>query len=172
MPQASVQQTNAQASPDDRVLTPIAAIQGAGHVSPLVGQEVATAGVVTAVDTNGFYLQDPTGDGLAATSEAVFVFTGSAPAVSAGDEVRVAGTVSEFTPGGASSGNLSTTQISGGPTVEVLSTGNALPEATQVGPDGLSPPTKTIDDDGLSSFDPATGGIDFFESLEGMRVTV
>ena len=40
--------------------------------------------------------------------------------------------------------------------------------------DGLYnvPPTETIDDDGLTSFDIGTDGIDFWESLEGMRVTV
>ncbi len=157
---------------DGPTLTAISAIQGAGHVSPLVGQQVTTAGVVTAVDTNGFFLQDPSGDGDAATSEAVFVLTGSAPAVSAGDEVRVSGTVSEFTPGGTSSGNLSTTQIGASPTVEVLSSGNALPQAAGIGPDGLRPPTESIDDDGLTSFDSATDGVDFYESLEGMLVTV
>src|SRR5262249_14672813 len=49
---------------DDAILTPIYAIQGNGHLSPLVGQVVHTTGVVTAVDTNGsrgFYIQDPTG---------------------------------------------------------------------------------------------------------------
>ena len=31
---------------------------------------------------------------------------------------------------------------------------------------------KAIDNDGLTSFNPATDGIDFWESLEGMRVTI
>ncbi len=176
MPHASVQPPDPQAFANEPHDVPaqasIAAIQGAGHVSPLAGQQVTTSGIVTAVGANGFYLQDPTGDGDAATSEAIFVFTRSAPTVAAGQEVRVSGTVSEFTPGGATSGNLSTTQIGPSPTVEVLSSGNALPEAAQVGAGGLRPPTETIDDDGLASFDPTTDGIDFYESLEGMLVTV
>ena len=38
-------------------------VQGRGHISPFRGRRVTTAGVVTAVDTDGFYLQDPAGDG-------------------------------------------------------------------------------------------------------------
>ncbi|NKB17039.1 MAG: hypothetical protein HC770_01140, partial [Pseudanabaena sp. CRU_2_10] len=146
-------------------------IQGAGHTSPLVGQSVTTRGIVTAVDTNGFYIQDAQGDGNIATSDAIFVFTSRAPGVTVGTEVQIAGTVSEFTPGGVSTRNLSTTQISGNPTITTLSTGNPLPAATILGAGGRIPPTENIDDDAFGSFDPATDGIDFFESLEAMRVT-
>jgi len=59
----------------DTPLTPIYAIQGAGHVSPLVGLAVVTSGIVTATDSNGFFVQDPDGDGDIATSDALFVFT-------------------------------------------------------------------------------------------------
>ena len=41
-----------------------------------------------------------------------------------------------------------------------------------IGVDGRLPPNMVIDDDGLTSYDPAHDGIDFYESLEGMRVTV
>ena len=146
-------------------------IQGTAHTSPLVGESVTTTGIVTAVDTNGFYLQDPTGDGDIATSDAIFVFTDSAPSVNVGDRAQVEGTVSEFTPGGTGTGNLSTTQISGSPTITTLSTGNALPAATIIGTGGRVPPSQDIDDDAFGSFDPTTDGIDFFESLEAMRVT-
>ncbi|MGK7920159.1 MAG: lamin tail domain-containing protein, partial [Trichodesmium sp.] len=151
-------------------LTPIYDIQGAGHTSALEGQTVTTRGIVTAVDSNGFYLQDAAGDGNDATSDALFVFTSSAPGVTVGDELQVDGTVSEFTPGGTSSRNLSTTQISS-PTITNLSSGNALPDAVIIGSGGRVPPTENIDDDAFASFDPTTDGIDLFESLEGMRVT-
>jgi uncharacterized protein len=62
---------------DDVALTAISTIQGTGHISPLVGQTVTTTGIVIAVDTNGsrgFYIQDPNGDGNAATSDGIFVF--------------------------------------------------------------------------------------------------
>ena len=42
---------------------PIYEIQGEGHISPFLGATVTTSGIVTAVDSNGFYVQDPTGDG-------------------------------------------------------------------------------------------------------------
>jgi VCBS repeat-containing protein len=58
------------------------------------------------------------------------------------------------------------------PTVTVASHGNALPTAVLIGAGGLLPPTQVIDDDGLTSFDPEHDGIDFWESLEGMRVTL
>ena len=41
----------------------ISAIQGAGHISPFVGQHVTTGGIVTAIAFNGYYVQDPVGDG-------------------------------------------------------------------------------------------------------------
>ncbi|HEV7232959.1 MAG TPA: Calx-beta domain-containing protein, partial [Sphingorhabdus sp.] len=153
---------------DDPVPLTIMQIQGAGHRSAYVGQPVLTTGIVTAVAANGFYLQNPTGDGNAATSDAIFVFTSTAPAVAVGDALSVSGTVSEFT-GGA--GALSLTQITS-PVITVQSSGNALPAALLIGQGGLLPPTEWIDDDGLLSFDPATDGIDFWESLEGMRVTL
>ena len=160
-------------------VTPIYDIQGTAQTSPLTGQ-IATTGIVTAVDSNGFYLQDPTGDGNEATSDGIFVFTGSAPTVNVGDGVQVEGTVSEFTPGGASTGNLSITQISGSPTITTLSTGNALPTPVILGADGRTPPTEIIDNDQDTQYNtltqgdyqPTEDGIDFYESLEGMRVTV
>lgn len=151
--------------------TAIYTIQGAGHSSALVGQTVSTVGIVTAVDTNGFYLQDAVGDGDIATSDAIFIFTGSAPTVAVGHELQVTGTVSEFTPGGVATRNLSTTQLGGSLTITTLSTGNELPAAVVLGQGDRLPPTENIDDDAFGSFDPVTDGIDFFESLEGMRVT-
>jgi predicted extracellular nuclease/2',3'-cyclic-nucleotide 2'-phosphodiesterase (5'-nucleotidase family) len=150
----------------------ISDIQGAGHTSPLVGQTVtAVPGIVTAVDSNGFYLQAPNPDADIATSEAVFVFTGSAPTVNVGDSITVSGAVSEFTPGGASSGNLSTTQIGSNPVITVLSSNNPLPAAIILGSGGRELPNQMIDSDPLSVFNPTADGIDFYESLEGMRVT-
>lgn len=76
-------------------------IQGSGTTSPLDGDDVITTGVVTATPQYlyGFYLQDPQGDGDAATSDAVFVYypqgSGSIT-VEPGDHVEVAGEVDEF----------------------------------------------------------------------------
>jgi predicted extracellular nuclease len=158
--------------PPTVLLTSIMQIQGKGHTSALVGERVTTTGIVTAVDGNGFYLQDASGDGDDATSDGLFVFTGGAPSVAVGDDVTVEGSVSEFVPGGAATRNLSTTQLAGSPVVSVRSSGNALPDSVRIGAGGRLPPTETIDEDNFTQFEPATDGIDFFESLEGMRVTV
>ena len=158
------------------VITPIHDIQGASHSSPLNGQTVTTLGTVTAKSTNGFWMQDPNPDADDATSEGIFVFTSSAPTVSVGDALRVRGRVQEFRPGGASTANLATTELSGSPVITVLSTGNPLPAATVVGTGGRIPPDQVIEDDASGSvetngtFDPAGDGLDFWESLEGMRV--
>ncbi|MFQ5696723.1 MAG: endonuclease/exonuclease/phosphatase family protein [Myxococcota bacterium] len=149
----------------------IAAIQGAGHRSPYEGRIVETTGIVTAHRRNGFFLQDPAGDGDPATSEAVFVFTGRSPDVSPGDRLRVTGLVSEFTPGAPSEANLSLTEVTH-PTLALLSRGQPLPAPVQLGDGGRSPPTEIIDDDGFASFDPESDGIDFYESLESMRVVL
>ena len=132
-------------------------IQGAGLTSDAEGVLVRTTGIVTAVDSNGFYFQDALGDGDDATSDGLFVFTSSAPSVSVGDEVEVVGRVLEF--GGGS--NLSLTQISRPSSVTVNSSGNAAPASVLLGDGGLAIPTDSV-----------ASGIDFYESLEGMRVTI
>lgn len=152
---------------DDIPTALIGAIQGEGHVSGFIGQQVKTAGIVTGVDTNGFFLQDG-GDGNARTSDGVFVFTGTVPTVKAGDAVSVLATVTEFKPNATT---LSLTELTA-PTITVTSSGNALPDAVLIGTHGILPPTAVIEDDGFATYDPATDGIDFWESLEGMRVTI
>ncbi|MDQ3140130.1 MAG: Ig-like domain-containing protein, partial [Pseudomonadota bacterium] len=155
---------------DDLITLKTFEVQGAGHRSAYEGQAVITRGIVTAIDGNGFYIQDADGDGNNDTSDGLFVFTGGAPSVAIGDAVQVRGVVSEFL-GGGDTANLSVTQISGD-LLTVLSSGNAVPAATLIGTGGRTPPTQAIEDDGFTSYDPATDGLDFYESLEGMRVTV
>ena len=159
-------------------LVPIHDIQGAGHISPYVGMAVSTQGVVTAVRSNGFYAEDAAADWDPndATSEGIFVFTSSAPFVNVGDSALVSGTVSEFRPGGATSANLTTTEIAGSPAVTVQSSGNPLPAPGIIGTGGRIPPFEVIEDDATgdvettATFDPASDGIDFYESMEGMLV--
>jgi predicted extracellular nuclease len=152
-------------------------IQGATHVSPYVGEHVLDVpGVVTAVRNNGFWMQSPLIDADPATSEGLFVFTSSAPAVAVGAAVAVTGDVAEFRAGGASSANLTTTELTA-PTVTVA--GSVPPPAvTLVGPGGRVPPGEVIDDDASGSvetsgaFDAASDGIDFWESMEGMLLRI
>ncbi len=150
-------------------------VQGAAHISPFNSQVVRVVGIVTAKTTNGFWLQDPNPDADTATSEGIFVFTSSAPATSLGDSDSVTGRVQEFRPGGATNGNLTTTELAS-PSVSVLSTGNPLPAPTVIGTGGRIPPDMIIDNDSTGNaetsgvFDPDQDGLDFYESLEGMRV--
>ncbi len=106
------------------------AIQGSGTASPLVTTVVSTEGIVVGdfqgtTGLRGFYIQDPTGDADAATSDGLFVFDGSTPAtdVAVGDRVRVTGTVSEA---------FTNTQINLPTSVLVCSTLNSIPTATPV----------------------------------------
>jgi len=110
-------------------------IQGSGAASPSVGQVVRTNdNIVTALawgtaGYNGFFIQTPDAraDASDRTSNGLFVFTGSAPAVSVGDQVDVVARVAEFF--------TQTELVSAAVTVD--SSGNSLPAAvllTQVAP--------------------------------------
>jgi predicted extracellular nuclease len=153
-------------------------IQGASHTSPYAGQLVsAVPGVITAVRPNSLYIQDAIGDGNVATSDAILVFrNGVGAGFTAGQAVLVSGRVTEFRQGGAASPNLTTTEIIT-PTVTPAGPGAAIAE-TVVGQGGRVPPTTVIEDDAGGNvetggvFDPATDGIDFYESLEAMLLRV
>ena len=163
-------------------------IQGAQHRSPFENQTLRTRGIVSSVfelsgSNKGFYIQDPDGDGNPATSEAVLVFTASAtPTVAVGDEVSVTGRVTEFRPGGASTLNLTTTELTS--PVVVVESGSMFTSAltpTIIGLGGRVPPNQVVDDDTTGGdveaaastlFDPTNDGVDFYESLEGMWVQV
>ena len=131
-------------------------VQGAGASSPMVANTVLIEGIVVgdfqdgAAGTNGnlrgFHVQeeDAHADDNEMTSEGIFIFDGSSPAVDVqlGDLVQVIGAVSEFN---------GMTQITSFTGVTVVSSGNPLPT-----PAGLSLPATALSD---------------FEAVEGMRVT-
>ena len=71
-------------------------------------------------------IQAATGDGNAATSDAIFVFTGGAPGVTLGHLVKVTGTVTEFTDASAAPGSLSITELTS-PVVDDLGVGRPSP---------------------------------------------
>ncbi|MEL7305821.1 MAG: endonuclease/exonuclease/phosphatase family protein [Myxococcota bacterium] len=152
----------------------IMAIQGADQSSPEAGNVVETSGIVTAVgefdavggsDEQGFYIQDATGDADIATSDAIFVVSGASATL--GDAVTVQGLVEES--GFPREATYTRIQAS---SVTVDSSGNDLPAPVLLGAGGRVPPSENIDDDALTAFEPETDGLDFFESLEAMRVTV
>ena len=159
-------------------------IQGTGFLSPQNGNTVTNVpGIVTGVratgSSKGYWIQDPNPDSNPATSEGVFVFTSSAPTVAAGDSVLVSGKVQDFYPLAsgdtvATTSNLSITEIDQ-TGVSVLSSGNALPAPIVLGP-GTVPDTYAPDLGGgnieSTPIQPARSALDFYESIEGMRVEV
>ncbi|AVZ72335.1 endonuclease/exonuclease/phosphatase [Streptomyces lunaelactis] len=169
------------ASADSATGVRIHDIQGTTRISPLVGQLVTEVpGIVTGVrayGSKGFWFQDPQADTDQATSEGVFVYTGSNPTVAVGDSVLVSGTVGEYIPGGTSSGNQSVTQIAK-PTVTVVSAGNALPAPVTISawsvPSAYTPAGDTAAAGSINALplQPRAYALDYYESLEGSNVRI
>ena len=151
-------------------------IQGITRTSPYAGDTVdAVPGVVTAVNAfgsaQGFWFQDPAGDGDPRTSEGLFAFTGStAPGVAIGDEVLVSGRVDEYRP---ADGTQTITQVDRARWT-VLSTGNPAPEPVDLRP-GVIPeayaPDHGGDITGLT-LEPDTYALDFWAAHEHMTVRI
>jgi hypothetical protein len=79
--------------------------------------------------------------------------------------------VTEFQ--GADTNNLTITEVSSSnASVSVLGSGYTIAPTVIGGADGLHPPTEAIDSDHFATFNPDHDGIDFYESLEGMLVTI
>ena len=114
-----------------------AAIQGGGPVSAVEGRVVETDGVVTATTAGGFFLQSPTGDGDATTSDGVYVTALPATPVAVGDRVRARGTVQEVRVGD-SIAQLTQTRLQAQSLV-VLARGQALPAPVRPDPRALQP---------------------------------
>jgi hypothetical protein len=120
-------------------------ILGPGHLSPYAGQAVSgVPGVVTDVTSSAFYLQDPARVGGTPFKQAIEVYTGKKPTVVAGDDVTVAGTVSEFYPDQADTPSALPIAEIDSPTVTVTSTGNPLPAPVVIGARGVLPPAQDI----------------------------
>jgi predicted extracellular nuclease len=162
----------------------IGQIQGARHLSPFTGQLVKVEGVVIAERGSNTWIQDPTPDADAATSEALLVFGSTVSnAVVVGDLVQVRGTVTEFragctpscAPTSSAFSNLTITELTA-PGLGVTKLGTAsLPAATVIG----ARPTEVIENDSDTgnvetdnTFDIGQDGIDFYETLEHMLVQV
>ncbi|MBF0806519.1 MULTISPECIES: LPXTG cell wall anchor domain-containing protein [unclassified Streptococcus] len=151
----------------------IGEIQGESHTSPLENQTVTVKDVVVTyvANKNHFYVQDIVPDGNPKTSDGINVFLTNHQ-VAVGDRVTVTGKVVEYLGAGYSEKaqtDLTTTQIAA---TSVVKEGTAtVPAPILLGIDRIAP-TKIIEDDAFSSFDPDTDGLDFWESLEGMLVGI
>ena len=153
----------------------IGEVQGESHESPLVGKEVVINNVVvTKTDKTGFYVQDKVSDNNPRTSDAVYV--ASAEKVESGDLLKVQGTVKEgymeeysVKPGQTfkkPAGSLTVTQIIN---ATITKLGKAdLPKALNIS----EKMPKDIVDNTPTKYNPETEALDYWESLEGMRVEV
>jgi predicted extracellular nuclease len=148
-------------------------LQGCSHTSPYQNKSVSNIpGIVTWKSEEGFYLQSENQDDQFCSSEGIFVFTNQYPTVIPGDRVRVSGVVTEYFSGDESEHNLSVTEIQA-KKIELLSSGNALPEPFHIAKKNNPPvPDKHIEEDAFAKFNPDSDGIDYWESLEGMLVEV
>ncbi len=151
----------------------IAAIQGACHVSPRVGETVSgVVGVVTAVSSrdprHGFWIESPTPDADPRTSEGLFVEVGErGPKPALGDLVEVSGTVVEA---GFSAEELTVTTLRGD-WVRVAGEFAPLPPPQRLGAGGRPIPAADFGTaDGVNEVE--AEALDYFESLEGMRVRI
>ena len=165
---------------DKSDLLAISQVQGAGHRSPYDGKEVrCVTGIVTAVDGGGFYMQTETSDNDPSTSDGIYIDLLAFKMVKVGDEVLVSrGEIREYNPAGLGENSLTRTSIRSSE-VEVLSNGNPLPEPVLIGEGGRAIPDRIIENDvngyvgrNAALFDPDQDGMDFYESLESMRVQV
>ena len=149
----NVSLTVTAANPTCTTTSTISAIQGTANQSTLLAQTHTVEGTVTALKSNGFFLQGAS-DNNTATSDALFVFTSSTPAATPGDRLCVTGTVSEF-PSSSSAvpSDFGLTQLSGSPTFFRLGT-TTLPTPVLLSSSDVTP----------------SGGLYQLEKFEGMRV--
>lgn len=155
-------------------------IQGRSHISPLHGHKVKTKGIVTAVGTVGhypggeeLYIQCNEGDGDPLTSDGLHIHLGASnKLLKIGMEIEIEGVVYEqlFESG------LSKTGLREVSMLNILKDAAPLPEPVKIGEGGRAIPQSVISSwRGNVNIKPELNladGIDFFESLEGMRVEI
>ncbi|KAB2964152.1 MAG: hypothetical protein F9K18_07790 [Thermoanaerobaculia bacterium] len=147
----------------------IAGVQGAGHRSPLEGRwltglEGTVSAIVDRPRERGVWLESAAPDADGATSEGLFVDARAVELPSAGERVRVAGRVAEVA---RDPGQLPVTTLEAS-ALERLGAGAPLPPPVPLW-SGRGIPAQ-VDDDGVTSFEPERDALDFWESLESMRV--
>nr|WP_254660931.1 5'-nucleotidase C-terminal domain-containing protein [Bacillus sp. FJAT-27225] len=151
-------------------------IQGNSHTSPFKDQNVTgVRGIVTHVqDASNFYMQSVTPDSDSNTSEGILVYKPTHN-VKVGDLVAVNGLVKEWVLDGYAEKlqtDLAMTEINAqNGAIWVIGNNQPLPQPVVIGKDVI-PPTEVVDNDRFGTFDPQEDGIDFYESLESMRVSI
>lgn len=153
-------------------------IQGNSHISPFLNYEVTTEGIVTGVALVDYYpggqviyIQDPQGDNNPKTSDAIKVFLEEPIEVKIGDLIQVTGIVFEET--NHIENGLTSTAIRNVTKTKINAINQKLPEAILIG--------ENIPEEFFSTYHGDLNfkkdlnlkdGLDFWESLEGMRITL
>jgi predicted extracellular nuclease len=165
----------------------IAEINGNKFLSPYSGQSVTgITGLVTAKSSSGIWIRSTTPDNDVKTSESLYVYSTTVGAnLTVGDIITLDGKVSEYR---STATYLYLTELASPKNVVKVSSGNKVTPLV-IGQDTPSPPTSQYTSlDGGDIFavpngvanistvnpvlDPATYGLDFWESLSGELVTV
>lgn len=173
--------------------SPVLAADGVSGFNIRSTTTVTVQAVVTAIDgtgaRQGFYLTEESADWdmSALTSEGIFVMTRDdrnagatlasvAPGLRVGDLVTVTAQVMEY----QAFTNMPRTVLTSVSGITVDASNQALPTLVLDGSAGRAIPSAILtgevpnyfDSVGTTGFDPATDALDFFETIEGMRVTV
>lgn len=150
----------------------IGQVQGASHQSPYTGKDVEIKGTVTFREgPSTFFIQDE-GDGDDKTSDGILVYAPDA-SCGIGDIIKVSGEVKEYYGKGyreKKQTDLTITEIAADK-IKVLGHTSTLPKPIVLDKDRMIP-RKVIDSDGMKVFNPDHDALDFWESIEGMRVSV
>lgn len=152
----------------------IASLQGRSHRLGAGPRWVwGLEAVLTAFDAKArtLWVEDSLPDSDPATSNGVAVALGSSDAVArltpfAGRRLALSGRlVEKARPGGLPVTTFEASEA------RLLAASSPLP-LERLGPGGRVIPSGAIDDDALAKFEPESDGLDFWESLEGMRVAL
>lgn len=153
-------------------------IQGDAHLSPLLNHRVSTQGIVTATGIVDYYpggyevfIQDPQGDGNPKTSDGIKLYFKEQKDIKIGDLIEVTGIV--FEENNHIENGLTGTCIREIEDFKVLKTGLARPTAIAI--DDIVPEDYFSTYHGDLNFKPGldlSDGLDFWESLEGMRISL
>src|SRR5699024_3810357 len=169
---------------EEKDVTRIHHIQGEGYESPMLDYLVREIeGIVTYKYTNHdghfFHFQTPEEhyDGNSKTSEGILVHTEQADTINVGDLVKVTGTVEDYNSNrrsGRDETDLSVTQINAlhnhGGKIVVKETGVDLPNPVRITSSHI--PEKLLSETGFDEFNPKKYALDYWQSIEGMRVEI
>ena len=166
--------------------SPILAGDGISSYSVASSTTVTVRAVVTAIDSfvgsglQGFYISEELGDwdGNPLTSEGIYVRTsGATSGLTVGETVTITAQVMEY----QDFSNLNRTMLVNASSIIQGNDSVALPTFVIDGTLGHKIPTSIISDDNpdfkdwdgsSGTFDPLNDALDFYETVEGMRVTM